>query len=286
MTLVPMAEILREAKKGRYAVGGFDTWNLESVQSVIDAAEEERSPAIILTGPYGLGTDYTGLKYFAAIGKVAAEEATVPVALLLNEAPSFQLVVQGIRCGFTSVMIDGSLLPIEKNIDLTKRVVEAAHSVGVSVEAQLGVIPLVRESGEAFLTDPEAAAHFINETGVDALSVIIGNVHALYKGKAEIDLDRLKKIRGLIDTPLVLHGGTGLSNYSVRKAIRLGVCKFNVGTALRWAFIRGMKEAHLAPKPTSIDRYRYVEEILRSARSVMKNVVKNKMKLYGGSGQA
>lgn len=285
MTLVSMAEILREAQEKVYAVGGFDTWNLESVQSVINAAEEERSPAIILTGPYGLGTDYEGLKYFAAFGKVAAEEATVPVALLLNEAPSFKLVVQGIRLGFTSVMLECSHLPIRENIELTKRVVEVAHSVGVSVEGQLGVMPQAGE-GEAPLADPEVAADFVDETGVDALSVAVGNIHLLHKGKAEIDFARLKKFGELISTPLVLHGGTGLSDQSVRKSIQLGVCKFNLGLALRLTFIGGMKKARLAPVPTSTDRYRYVEEILRSGRLAMKNVAKNAMKLYGSSGQA
>lgn len=285
MVLVSMLEMLREARRNRYAVGYFESWNLESLRSVINAAEEERSPVIIGFNGGFLATRKRELEYYAAIGKVTTEKATVPTVLLLNEASGFQQIVQGIGCGFSSVMIDGSFLPFDKNINLTKKVVEVAHSVGVCVEAQLDVLPHAKDGVflgdvKAFMTDPKKAAEFVNETGIDALSVSVGNIHALYKGKAEIDFDRLKEIRELVDIPLVLHGATGIPDDSVKKAIEVGVCKINIGTALRSAFTNGMRKALEKRQLTD------PEEVLESAEQEMKKLIKSKMKTYGCAAKA
>lgn len=284
MALVSMTSILRDARKEGYAVGYFEPWDLESLKSIIDAAEEERSPVIIGfnagAGKWSWLIEADNLDYYAAIGRVAAEKATVPTALLANEVTGFRQVIQAIQCGVTSIMIDKSDLPLEKNINVVKKIVEVAHSVNVSVEAQVGIVPSEEESAgrarETFMTDPEEAARFVSETGVDALAISIGNIHRLKQGKAEVDLERLRKISALIDTPLVIHGGSGFPESFVKKVIELGVSKFNIATELRVAFLEGVKKTLALEEGVE-----HPLEILRSAKSRIKNLVKRKMELYG-----
>lgn len=285
MVAVSMLEMLREAQRKRYAVGYFESWNLESTRAVINAAEEERSPVIIGFNGGLLAAHERELEYYAAIGKVAVEKATVPAVLILNEASGFQQIVQGIRYGFSSVMIDGSFLPFDKNINLTRKVVEVAHSVSVCVEAQLDALPHAKDGVflgdvKVFMTDPKKAAEFVSRTGIDALSVSIGNIHALYKGEAEIDFSRLREIRELVDVPLVIHGATGIPDDSIKKIIQLGVCKINIGAALRLAFTNGMRKA--LEKSPLIDP----EDILESAERELKQLIKGKMKIYGCTAKA
>ena len=288
MGLVSMNSILRDARKEGYAVGYFEPWDLESLKSIIDAAEEERSPVIIGFnaggGKWNRLVDADNLDYYAAIGRLAAEKATVPTAHLLNEITGFQQAVKGIQCGFTSIMIDKADLPLEENINVVKRIVEMAHSADVSVEAQVGVVPSEEESvGKAkqtFMTDPEEAAEFINDTSVDALSISIGNIHRLKEGQAEVNLDRLRVISALLDTPLVIHGGSGFPESLVRPAVELGVLKFNIATELRLAFLEGVRKA-LAQK----EGVEHPLEILRSGKSKIKDLVKKKMELYGSAGR-
>jgi tagatose 1,6-diphosphate aldolase GatY/KbaY len=292
MSIVTMSELLKDAQQRGYAVGGFDTWNLESVRAVVEAAVDMRSPAIILTGPYGLGMNYESLKYYGAMARVAAGNSNVPIAILLNEVPTIDHIVQGIRCGFTGVMMDTSHMPFEKNVELTKRVVEIAHAAGVSVEAQADIIPFEEDlgsggkKGSSFGTDPKIAEEFVRQTGVDALSVIAGNVHAMPEGKVNIDLERLKKVKERVDVPLVLHGGTGISDKSLKGAVKLGVCKFNFGSALRTAFLKGMEMAtKKGPGKGSVEEYVFVEQVLSSGKERMKKVVKEKMELCMSCGR-
>ncbi|MFQ6076099.1 MAG: class II fructose-bisphosphate aldolase, partial [Candidatus Bathyarchaeia archaeon] len=244
-----MLDMLREAQRKRYAVGYFESWNLESLRAVIEAAEEERSPVIVGFSGSILANRGHRLEPYAAIGKIAVKTAAIPAALLLNEASSFRQIIDGLRLGFTSLMMDTSSLPYEKNVQLTKKIVEAAHAEGACVEAQLDELPCARDGvlpggvRETSLTDPERAAEFVKKTGVDALAVSVGNVHGLYRAKAKIDFNRLKRLKERIETPLVLHGATGVSDDSARRAIQLGICKVNVGAALRSAFISGMKRS-------------------------------------------
>jgi len=281
MVLASMLEMLGDAHANRYAVGYFESWNLESLRAVIEAAEEERQPVIVGFNGGFLAARKRELEYYAALGKTAVENATVPTLLLLNEASDFQQVVESLRFGFTSVMIDGSSLPFDENVNLTRRVVQVAHSAGACVEAQLDALPHAKEGifvgqvNEASMTDPRRAAEFVHETEVDALSVSVGNVHILYRGEARIDFGRLKEIRDLVDIPLVIHGATGIPDDSVRKAIQVGICKVNLGTALRRAFANGMRKALEEASLTD------PEEILESAEQEMKELVKTKMKVYG-----
>jgi len=285
MVLLSMIEMLREAQKGRYAIGYFESWNLESTRAVVKAAEEERAPVIIGFNGGFLSARRRELESYAIMGRMMAEKAAIPVALLLNEAADFQQCVQGIKWGFSSLMFDGSFLPLDENIKLSKKIVEVSHSVGVSVEGQMDELPhakggVFNGSLKDFLTDPEKAAYFVRETGIDALSISVGNIHVLYKEKTRIDFSLLERTRELIDIPLVIHGATGISDDDIRRMIKLGVCKINIGTELRLRFIDGMKKA--IEKKHVIDP----EEILDLAEQEMKDLIKNKMRIYGCAGRA
>jgi fructose-bisphosphate aldolase class II len=281
--LVSMEEMLKEARANRYAVGYFESWNLESMRAVIEAGEEQRRPVIVGFNGGFLAARKREMEYYAALGKKAVEKASVPTLLLLNEALDLQQIVDGLRLGFTSVMIDSSSLQFNENVRFTKRVVKVAHSAGACVEAQLDTLPhakegvLAQEAKEASMTDPKRAAVFVRETNVDALSVSVGNVHALYRGKARIDLDRIKEIRELVDVPLVMHGATGIPDESIKRAIQAGICKVNLGMALRRAFADGIRKA--LGRSSTIDP----ESILDSAEREMKRLVKDKIEVYSRS---
>jgi len=286
MPLFSMSEILRQAQENKYGVGHFESWNLESTRAVIRAANEERSPVIF--GFNGTIMEERGrdLEYYAAIGRVAVEKARIPIALILNEASSFEQVVRGIRCGFSAVMIDGSNLPFENNIELTRKVVEVAHAVGVSVEGQLDELPHAKAGifGEKLtenqMTNPDRARDYVNETGIDALSVSVGNVHVMYARQAEIDTDRVREIARATRIPLVIHGATSIADDSIKRAIESGICKVNIGTALRSAFAEGIRTSGASGS------YVDPELILESGELQLKEFVRAKMRVYGSSGKS
>ncbi|MDD3840754.1 MAG: class II fructose-1,6-bisphosphate aldolase [Clostridia bacterium] len=282
--LVSGAQLLKHADENNYAVGAFNTNNMEIVQAIIEAAEEERSPVILQASQGAL--KYAGIDYIMAMVKVAAEKASVPVVMNLDHGTDFNQVMMCIRYGFTNVMFDGSKYPLEKNIEITKKVIDVAHAVGVSVEGELGKIGGVEDNvvvaeKDATYTDPEEAVTFVKETDVDSLAIAIGTAHGAYKGQPKLDFDRLKTIKGLVNIPIVLHGASGIDDDSIRKAIELGVCKINIDTEIRQAFTKGVKQV-LKDKPEEIDP----RKILGPAREEMKNIVKTKMRLFGCSGKA
>jgi len=286
MPLVSMSQVLRKAREARYGVGHFEAWNLESARAIITAANEERSPAIFGFNGTLIDERRRDLEYYAAIGKVVAWKAHVPVALILNEASSFEQIVQGIHYGFSSVMIDGSSLPFEDNVRLTRKVVDVAHSLGVSVEGQVDELPhakngtLSKRPEKGQMTDPAGACEFVNQTGIDALSVSVGNVHVLYREHAQIDFQRVEELAEVVDVPLVIHGATGIEDDSVKKAVALGISKVNIGTALRYAFTHGMA--------MSIGEKSFVdpEQVLESGEQKLRELVRAKMRVYGSSGKA
>ena len=282
--LVTGREILEHANKNGYAVGAFNVNNMEIVQAIIQAAEETNSPVILQASQGGI--KYAGVEYIAALGKVAAEKAKVPVALHLDHGTDFQQIMLCIRNGFTSVMIDGSRYPLQENIDITKKVVEVAHAVGVSVEAELGKIggtedDITVDERDATFTDPAEAKLFVEAKGVDSLAIAVGTAHGVYKGEPNIDFDRIKKIKELVGIPLVLHGSSGVAAESRKKAVECGINKINIDTDLRIAFTQAMK-AFLKENPDNIDP----RKILTPAREAMKEVIKEKMVLFGSSGRA
>lgn len=282
--LVTGNEILQDAHKNNYAVGAFNVNNMEIVQAIIEAAEETNSPVILQASQGGL--KYAGVEYIAELGKLAARKAKVPVAVHLDHGTDFQQVMLCIRHGFTSVMIDGSRFDFDGNVNVTKKVVEVAHAVGVSVEAELGKIggtedDITVDERDATFTDPEEAKRFIEETNVDSLAIAVGTAHGPYKGEPKIDFDRIKAIKELTNIPLVLHGSSGVPAESIEKAVSLGINKINIDTDLRIAFTDAVKD-FIKENPDNIDP----RKLLIPGKEAMKEVIKEKMKLFGSVGRA
>ena len=283
MPLVTTKEMLLRAQAGHYAVGAFNVENMEMVMAVVQAAEESRAPVIMQTTPSTV--KYAGLDYYLAMAKAAAERATVPVAMHLDHGDSFELAMQALRTGYTSIMIDGSHDSFEDNIALTRRVTDACAPSGVPVEAELGKVggkedDLEGGDGNPF-TDPQQAKEFVERTGVDSLAVAIGTAHGLYKGVPKLDFDRLSAIRELVSIPLVLHGASGVPDETVRESIRRGICKVNFATELRIAFSDGVKK-YLAENPDAFDPKKYC----KVGRAGVVALVKEKIALCGSNGQA
>ncbi|QXM05348.1 class II fructose-1,6-bisphosphate aldolase [Crassaminicella indica] len=282
--LVTGKEILKHAHENGYAVGAFNVNNMEQVQAIIEAAEETQSPVIIQASQGGL--KYAGVEYIAGMGKIAAEKASVPVAIHLDHGTDFKQIMACIRNGFTSVMIDGSHHELEENIKITKQIVEMAHAVGVSVEAELGKIggtedDISVDEKDATYTDPDEAARFVEETGVDYLAIAVGTAHGPYKGEPKLDFDRIKVIKEKLNMPLVLHGSSGVPEESIKKAVSLGINKINIDTDIRMAFHKAVKE-FVSKNPDVYDP----RKIVGPARVAMKEVIAEKMRMFGAAGKA
>lgn len=283
MPLVTSKEMLQAALEGHFAVGAFNANNMEQIQGIIDAAVEERSPVILQVSQGAI--DYAGLGYASAMVKVAAQEADVPVVLHLDHGSSYAQNVVCLRAGFTSLMFDGSKLPYEENVRITKQIVELASAVGIPVEAELGKVLQSRdnvseEDVRAAMTDPDQAREFVERTGISSLAVAIGSVHAMKEAQAELDIERLKAIRAKINIPLVLHGSSGVKEESEVEAIQYGICKINVATMLNQAFVNALIQAY-NDAPDNIDPRKW----LVHSRDAVKEVVRHKMRLFGSSGQ-
>ncbi|MFJ7685301.1 class II fructose-bisphosphate aldolase [Peribacillus butanolivorans] len=254
--LVNTKEILSAAQNGKYGVAAFNVYNLETVQAAITVAKKENHPVIIALGERYFDT--VDVEGFAALVKTLAGKSSVPVSLHLDHAYEKESIIRAIRCGFTSVMYDGSKYELAENIRLTKEITEIAHMVGVSVEAEIGSVARGafsdEEEGDGTLTDPKSAKEFVEETDVDFLAASIGTVHGMYTGKPNIDLDLLEEIRQLVGIPLVLHGGSGTPDEIIKQAVARGICKVNVNTEvslaatsyLNQAFEQEQKAAHLS----------------------------------------
>lgn len=277
-------EILDHADKNRYAVGAFNINNMEIVQAIVGAAAELEAPVILQASQGAI--KYAGIEYITALGKLAAEKYNIPIALHLDHGTDFEEIMKCIRYGFSSVMIDASKHPLEENIRITKEIVRIAHSVGVSVEAELGKIggteeQIVVSDAEITYTDPKEAKVFVEETGVDSLAIAVGTAHGIYKGTPKIDFDRIKEIDSMVDIPLVLHGSSGVDYNSLKKAVQLGICKINIDTDIRASFAKAVKDT-VASKPDEIDP----RKIIGPARDLMKEVVKEKIQVFGSQGKA
>lgn len=277
-----LLELLGEAEAGGYALGAFNIYNLEGVRAVVAAAEAEVSPAILQIHPAALAHGGPGL---VALCLRAAEEAAVPVGVHLDHATDTGDIRAALAAGVPSVMADGSHLPYEENLAFTRRIAEEAHALGAAVEAELGRLSgsedgLSVPEYEALLTDPARAASFVAESGADALAVCIGNAHGRYRREPSLDFVRLEAVRAATPAPLVLHGASGLPAGQVRRAVELGVRKFNVNTEVRAAYV-GALRAGLAgdAAPDLLD-------LMRAAQAAMHVVVAEKLRLFGSSGTA
>lgn len=232
MTLVKMKEILNQAKQNNYGVGAFSVANMEMVIAAIRVAEELRSPLILQIAEVRLG--HSPLHLMGPMMIEAAKKASVPVAVHLDHGESTEKIKEALELGFTSVMFDGSLFSIEENIAETKKIVKLAEAYGATVEAEIGRVGGSEDGSvdiEIAITSVEEAKRFAEETGIDALAVAIGNAHGVYKGEPNLRLDRLEEINKEIEIPLVLHGGSGISQDDFRKAITHGIRKINVATS-------------------------------------------------------
>jgi len=278
---ITLKEALKEADELNMAIGAFNTHNLEMLPAIIKAAVKQKTPVIIQTS---CGTaNYIGHKNLVNICKSMAEEYGADVVLHLDHAKDYDEIRKAIDCGYSSVMFDGSSLPLKDNILGTKRVVEYAKSRGVSVEAELGTVGgtedgIAVNAEEARYTDPADAVEFVKCTGIDALAVAIGTNHGQYKSKTNINFERLKEIRDAVDLPLVIHGGTGVREEDIRKVIDLGIRKFNVGTELLVGWNEKSKECYDAHKENISSRENIVpclnaiDEIVERKISLFKNI--------------
>ena len=284
MNILPMVDILENAHKNNYAVGAFNINNMEFIQAFIQGAEEMDAPLILQVSERVI--PYIGMGYVSSMVKEAVKDTSIPVALHLDHGNKFESIIEAIRAGFSSVMIDGSEKNFKDNIEITKKVVEVAHSVGVSVEAELGTIGGTEDghtvaSKDAMYTDPDMAKEFVEKTGVDALAVAIGTAHGVYKGKPELDFQRLAHIKKLLNMPIVLHGASGVSSEDVQKAVKYGVNKVNVNTDFQQAFTQKIKEK-FAEDPEIYDVHSYTGP----GRDAIVEKVKEKIKILGSDNKA
>lgn len=282
MPLVTSEKIMLDARRGGYAIGAFNAENMEMVQGIIEAAEELKSPVIIQTTP---GTiRYASLRYYRYIVYAGALSSAVPIAVHLDHGSSFDLAAQAYREGYTSIMIDGSNLPLAENIALSRKVVEMCKPGKVPVEAELGKVGGKEDDTFAdgdIYTEPGKAVQFVHETGVTSLAVAIGTAHGYYVKKPVLDYNRLTEIRKVIDIPLVLHGASGLTDEQIRECVGRGINKVNFATELRDAFSKGVKKK-MDENPNAFDPKVYNN----CGREYVKELVKHKILLCGSEGKA
>jgi fructose-bisphosphate aldolase, class II len=284
MPLVNMSVMLQKAKAGKYAVGQFNINNLEWTNAILKAAQEKQSPVI-------LGVSEGAAKYMGGFNTVVKMveglmqdlNITVPVAIHLDHGTSFESCTKAINAGFTSVMYDGSHFPFEENVENTRKVVEYAHSRGVSVEAEIGTVGGEEDGiiGGIQYADKDECVRLVQETGVDALAPALGSVHGPYQGEPKLGFDEMEEIKNLTNTPLVLHGGTGIPTVQIQKAIERGTCKINVNTENQQSFTRVVRET-LATNEKVYDPRKFIGP---GAKAITETV-KGKMEEFGSAGKA
>ena len=279
MSYVSTREMLTKAREGQYAIGAFNAENMEMVQAIIAAAEKMRAPVMIQTTPGTL--KYADPMIFAGMVSRLAKAVSVPVALHLDHGNSYELASYCVGQGYTSVMIDGSLLPFEENIALTRRVVEMAGEV--PVEAELGTVGGKEDTHSAGVayTDPAQAEEFVRRTGVFSFAPAIGTAHGIYKAEPRLDLERLEDIAARVSVPLVLHGTSGVPDETVHACIRRGISKVNYATDLRITFTKATVD-YLAENPKAYDPKKY----LGCAKEAVAKRVCELIQVCGSEGKA
>ncbi len=281
--LIPMKPLLQAANAGHYAVGSFNIASLEMMETVIRVAAEERSPVIVSTS--SAEARYLGPTVVFSMAQALATKYNTPIVLHLDHGDSFEMAMQCIRAGYTSVMFDGSHHPLAENIRITKAVVQAAHAVGVSVEGEVGRIQGVEDDltvseHEAALSDVGETTRFVQETGIDAVAVAIGNAHGFYKQTPKLDLDRLQAIYKKTGIPIVLHGGTGIPADQVQQTLQLGIAKMNVASKVRRAYMQAVYKA-LAIDPNTTE----VRNVMNAGKAAMAAEIKASMEMLGSLGK-
>jgi len=295
MPLEAIGTMMRRARMGGYAVGYFESWNLESLQGVVDAGEQARAPIILGFNGSFVSEPRTAperLILYAALGRAAAESSSVPCGLIFNECPRDDWVVSAIEAGFNLVMLADPAAHPADYVSRVAAITRLAHSRGVAVEGELGELPRgaggdgPAQGGSA--TDPAAAADFALATGVDLLAVSVGNIHIQTRGQSGLDLRLLEAIRNRVSLPLVLHGGTGISADSLRAAIGLGVAKVNYGTYLKQRYLRAVRAAlgRDLPDPHRLLGMGGPEDVLVAGRLAVRDAVLERIELLGCVGKA
>ncbi len=282
--LVTSKELLLDAQKNDYAVGAFNTNNLEITHAIVRAAEAKRAPILIQISAGAM--KYAGVEFITMIVAKAAREATIPVAIHLDHGPDFKTVMVALRAGFTSIMRDASSLPFDENVAEVRKVVEACHALGIPVEAEIGTLGGVEEhvvvsERDALMSDPDECARFAEAGGFDFLAVAIGNAHGFYKGEPKLDFDRLAAIRSKVSIPLVLHGASGIPDHQITRAVESGICKINIDTEIRDAMIRTIQK-FTQENPNQIDP----RKVLAPAIDAMQAVVERKIEIFRSAGRA
>jgi fructose/tagatose bisphosphate aldolase len=251
MSLVPFKDLMAMAEQGGYAVGYFESWNLESLQAVCDAAEATRSPVLLgfsgiyLPHPQRVVRENLGL--YAALGLEAARSLSVPACLVFNESPHMDWVLEAVRFGFGLVMFSDESLSPARQAEMVRQAAQAAHAAGAAAEGEAESLPgvggeLASMPVELHLTDPGAAAAFIEQTSVDAFAVNIGQAHLHGRGRVRLDLERLLQLKQALPVPLVLHGSSSVDPDDLQQAVRLGIRKVNVGSVLKRVYFEAMRQ--------------------------------------------
>ncbi len=280
-------EILAKAREGGYAVGAFNTVNLETTRAIIEGAKEMRSPVIVQITEKTM--EYSGGRLIYHLVKNDAEfyAPEIPVGIHLDHGKSFEIIQRAANIGITTVMYDGSRKKYEDNLEITKKVVDFCHEKSVDVQAELGNVPYLGEAqtGEVdwkkFMTDPGQAEAFVRETGVDSLAVAIGNAHGFFRERLEPDMERLEMINRNCGIPLVLHGASDWENEKVQEVIKRGIACFNVDTAIRVAFANNLINTVKEQESIAFD----IRKLLGGAREAVKEVVKQRIKYFGSDGK-
>jgi ketose-bisphosphate aldolase len=286
--ITSVKEILEKAKEGGYAVGAFNTVNLETTRAIVEAAKELRSPVIIQVTEKTM--EYAGGRMIFNIIKndVDFYAPEIPVGIHIDHGSNFEIIERAVEIGWTSVMYDGSRKDYVDNVSMTKRVVDFCHEKGVDVQGELGSVPYLSEhklgavDWDRYMTDPEQARDFVEKTGVDTLAVAIGNAHGFFIERETPDWERLEKIRGMIDIPIILHGASDWEDGRAEKAVASGVNCFNVDTNTRMAFVNSLSATFNCEDDPGLD----LRNILGKARGAVKESVKHKIKLFGSNGKA
>ncbi len=285
--ITEVKKILDDANKGNYAVGAFNTINLEFTMAILEAAKEKKSPVVIQITEKTM--DYAGGRAIYGLIKNLVENyyPEIPVGIHLDHGKDFEVVQRAIEIGFTSVMYDGSRKKYSDNSMTTKKIVEFCHERGVNVQGELGNVPYLREVGSVeinwddYMTDPAQAEEFVRETGIDALAVAVGNAHDFAKERPEPDYERLGEINRRLNMPLIMHGASDWEQDRTVEAVRRGINCFNVDTASRVAFITSLGNTIDGKTSVSFD----VREHLGQAKNAVAEVVKKKMDMFGSSGK-
>lgn len=283
--LANVKELLEKAKAEGYAVGAFNTVNLETTRAIIEAAQELKSPVIVQMTEKTF--DYAGGRAMFHLTKNIAEwyAPEIPVGIHLDHGKNFEVVERAMDIGFGSVMYDGSRKEYVDNLMMTKKIVDIAHKQGVVVQAELGNVPYIGEmqmetiNWEQYMTNPDQAVQFVTETGIDTLAVAIGNAHGFFRERSEADYERLTTIASLVDVPLVLHGASDWHNGRVSEVIKRGISCFNVDTATRIAFIGALREMLQSEDETDL------RKVLGKGKDAVKDAVKGKILAFGSAGK-